>query len=315
MANVGERAQVLLMAALGMAILFVTLALILNTSIYTENLATRGSDVAGGGDVARFVDASRDGISGAVTYANYHNHTSDGNEHGPLHQNLSASVSGWHNATARQFALRGQSVSATFVGTENGTRIEQESDQNFTDDDGNVTWTVAEGVNGTRAFRIHVSRNDSIFKFGQAGAFNVTADNGSTTWTMNVTDTDSGVQVSVENGNGGQFNCTVAPPPLWIDVTGGTVAGDDCRGLAFAEDVGPPYNLTYNNGDNIDGNYTMVVTNTSIAENQRPHLHDEGEGEPFAAPAVYATNVSLTYHSPRLYYNGTIRVAPGEHGG
>lgn len=304
------------MAALSMAILFVMLVLILNTSIYTENLATRGSQIAGGGEAVRYLDAARNGVGGAMDYVNHHNHTSDANPHGALEQNLSAAVSAWNNASGRQFAHRGQQVVISLGGIEGGTRIESAAGDPFTNVSGNADWTLAEDVGGTREFVINVTDVGTLEPFGSGDGFSVNVSDGTGDhWTMNVTEDGGDVVVSVTNGSGGQFNCSAAPDPLWIDVTAGTVDGERCDGLLFHEGIGTPYDLSFDNGDNVTGTYSLVVDNESVPTGPGQHLDDEGNGDPFAAPALYAADVTVTYHSPRLLYNATIRVAPGERGG
>ena len=305
-----DRAQLMLVTALTLAILFVTLALIVNTAIYTENLATRSSDIGGGTEAVRYQEATHSGVGGLIEYANYHANTS----YDALQTEIVAGVDAFDNRTGRQFAPSDRAVETTLTGTVNGTRVEQTDDaRNFSDVDGTVDWTVVEDVDQTRSFRINVTSTALLVEFGFANVFTVVVDRGGTTWRMNVTESTLGgeVVVGVRNGAGDSFVCPAVPPPVVVDVTAGTVGGTPCDGLSFGEGVGPAYNISYQSGDNIEGTYSMVVDNDTLATSPGPHLGSP-TSQPFATYAIYSANLTVTYQTPRLYYDTTVRVAPGE---
>ena len=312
MADVGgDRGQLLLVTAISLAVLFVTLALVMNTVIYTENLATRSSKVAGGSEAVGYRSAVEAGIGGLITHVNYHNNTS----HADLQSNLTTGVEDWTNATGKLYAQSGTVVNASLLSTENGTRIEQDgADRDFTNaSESKNDWTLASNVNDTREFRINVTDDDHLEDFGDGDGFGVVVDDGSNTWRVNVTD-NGGTKVGIENGTGDEFVCSVASDEPWINVTAGTVAGEECDGLDFAEGLTVPYSISFENGDNINGTYTLVVTNESLASNPGIHSHvnDDGSGSPYVTPATYSARIELVYQSPRLFFNTSVRVAPGE---
>jgi len=70
-----DRAQLILITGLTLAVILVAVVLILNTVIYTENLATRGVD-AGGGEAIDF----RDGAVEDVTEIMYREHGSNSSD-------------------------------------------------------------------------------------------------------------------------------------------------------------------------------------------------------------------------------------------
>jgi hypothetical protein len=55
----------------------------------------------------------------------------------------------------------------------------------------------------------------------------------------------------------------------------------------------------------------MVVDDDSLATSPGPHLASP-PSQPFATYAIYSANLTVTYETPRLFYNTTVRVAPGE---
>lgn len=311
MADVGrstDRGQLLLLAALGMAILFVALALVLNTVIYTENLATRGSEIAGGGESLRYLDTARTGLGHSIEYVNDNNATS----HDALVGNLSATVPVWANASRRQLFHRSRSVNVSLVGTTNGTHIDQDAERNFTNESGTANWTLASDVTGTREYAIEVNSTTELESFPASSAFNVTVDDGSTQWRLNVTENGSSIVVGVRDGNGNEATCSAPSAPVWINVTAGTVDGEECDGLTFREGVSTPYEISYFNGHNVTGTYSVIVDNESVATSPGPHLLDDGAGNPHATPAIYSGRISVVYHAPRLFYDAEARAAPGE---
>lgn len=171
-----DRGQLILVTALSLAILFVTLALILNTAIYTENLATRSGDIGGATDAVRYHDAARDAVGGIIDYANAYNHTSNST----LQSNLSAGVDDFRNNSARLFVSGDRGVETTLDTTENGTRIAQsDPSRNFTNTSGTANdWTIATNIDKTRAVTINITDETELASFGTAGVFNLTVNDG-----------------------------------------------------------------------------------------------------------------------------------------
>lgn len=310
-----SRGQLILVTALGLAILFVSLALIVNTAIYTENLATRGSDIGGGTEAVRYQDAVRSGVGGLIEFANYHENTSNDT----LQTELVAGVDAIDNRTGLQFAMSNRAVDTSLNTTVNGTRIAQtDGSRNFSNVSGSANWTVVQDVEHTRAYTVNVTSSSLLINLGDSNPYRIVVDNGSSTWRLNITQTTSGsdVVVGVRDGNGNHFECPAGAPPVVIDLTAGTVGDVECEGLKFGEGIGSPYDIAYENADNIEGKYSMVVDNATLADDVEMdaniHLADDGPDQPFATHAIYSANVTATYQTPRLSYNVTVRVAPGE---
>jgi len=75
----------------------------------------------------------------------------------------------------------------------------------------------------------------------------------------------------------------------------------------FAHGVGDEYNITYESGDQIKGNYSMVVRDSTPA-----NTLDTAPASPFSTTAVYNATVRYRYDTSNLRYEAKIRVAPGE---
>ncbi len=97
-------------------------------------------------------------------------------------------------------------------------------------------------------------------------------------------------------------------------MTGGTVQGEPCLALQggsfdgrFAHGVGDEYNISYESGDQIRGNYSMVVR-----DSKRAYTLDTAPASPFSTTAIYDVTVRYRYDTSNLRYEAKIRVAPGE---
>ena len=146
-----SRGQIILVAALGIAVTLVALALITNTAIYTENLATR--ETVDAQDATAYENAVEDSASGLLALANRYNAT----DHEDIHDQFTADVVNVTNATAIESARHGHLVRTAVVDTTNGSRIAQDPSSEFTDEDGTENWTLATDVEQTRRFELNIS--------------------------------------------------------------------------------------------------------------------------------------------------------------
>ncbi|MFB6300274.1 MAG: hypothetical protein ABEH65_08450 [Halobacteriales archaeon] len=296
-----DRGQLILVGGLALAVTFVALALVLNTAIYTENLATRGSDLAGGAAAIKFTDAAAEGIGGALEPINHHHNES----HETLASNVTATVSDWSDIAGRHTAFGGRSTNVSVAAITNGTRIEQTNgSRTFTNASTDKTdWTLVEDVEHTRRFRMNVS--DDELEASGPDAFNVTVTNGGETWRFNVTND----AVFVDNGT--VTECPTTGSSTWINATAGRVNGTECSAMSFAEGVSTPYRIEFENGDNATGTYTLIVDNSSLAESPT-NDYDTNGGSPFAEHAIYSTTIRVTVVTDQLRYASNRTVAPGE---
>ena len=311
-----DRAQLILITGLMLAVTLVAVVLLLNTVIYTENLATRGAD-AGGAEAIEFRDGAVDDLAGILHRE---------------HRNGSANVTESFGASAETYGrtvgdLRARdgviaAVRPNLSTVEEGYFIAQnETDdglRNMTAPGSNdADWTVAGNATRTRNYRLTVdpaSLSDST-----SGAFTVVADGrpGGTneTWSATLTrETDGDLTVTVETANGTTVETFASPPDEnhTVDFTAGTVNGEPFDALVWAEwaqtdgDPYEPYDVRYENGDRARGTYHLVVDDRDDGANpDRP-------SRPYVDEAIYSVEVELLHRTPELTYRDVIRLAPGE---
>jgi len=318
--NGDERGQIILIAALALAVTFIGLALVVNSAIYTQNLASRG-EIAGSNDALEMRAMVETNVGQGVTAANRYNHSNQTT----LETGVRESIRTVSTQTERQRVTSGTLVNVTLVGAPtNGTRIAQNDTSTFISNASNSTWTVRErvtrpgdGTNATRQFVI----NATELPENSTNAFIVVANGtgGNPKWTMEIwgaVGPSGRVNVSVNAPSGGTQKCAVPieKPYAHIDVTSGTVQGDPCLALQggsfdgrFAHGVGDEYNISYESGDQIEGNYSMVVRDSTPA-----NTLDTAPASPFSTTAIYNATVQYSYATSNLRYEAKIRVAPGE---
>jgi hypothetical protein len=316
----GDRGQMILVAAFGIAVMLVALALILNTAIYTENLATRGSDISGGHDAIQYRDTTQRMLDETVRYVNYNNNSS----YGELQSNVRFAVWNYSNTSGRQQATDAIVTRTTVKSRTDGTRIFNRSG-NFSDDSGNGNWTLVENENaeGVRNFSMEADRGS----LGEVGPPPVKTD---PVFYVNLSDDtdDEYYRVYIYNETpADELNVTVQGQTdagwtfergctrVWndetatVDVTGATVEGEHCEPLTHVANVtSDGFSVAFNNTmdggtPNIEGNYSMVVDSD---------VGDTEAAAPSRSEAIYSVTVHLVYESKRLYFETDIRAAPGE---
>ncbi|WP_436932269.1 DUF7261 family protein [Halosimplex halobium] len=288
-----DRAQLILVGAFALAVIFVALALVMNAAIYTENLATR-SESAGTADAHAFERATTTAAEKAFRYAHEVN-ASDPSDHAALERNVTQAMHAYHNVTRTQQATGGQLVDVTVASTPAGANI-TETNTVFESPGGAPDWTVASDVTGTRSFRLDVED----WNGGPDDELWVVAGDAND-WYLNVSYDGSEWEVGVNESETYTACTTTGASDVEIDFSEGTVGGDECAALNLG-DLGGSYDLKIRNGSVADGDYTVIVdgdpgTGLTTAE------YDE---------VLYAMTVDLTYRTPELQYRTTIRVAPGE---
>ncbi|PSQ53273.1 hypothetical protein BRD20_03585 [Halobacteriales archaeon SW_8_65_20] len=326
MAVVTDRGQQLLIGGLVLALFLTALVIVLNGALYTDDLQTRGA--AGQtlavddyeGELSRELGRTLDAINDRRK-----------SEFSTVNQSVVDATSVTSELFTRQYAS-GQAAYATTeaVTTEEGKIIKQDATQDATDDlmtdkSNESDWKLATRVEDTavRQFEIQTADIAALASVkdensSDAGSISdtfyveLTGNNGNT-WEVHI----------FKSAPSGQFTvATIAPDDdtvtvdirarsntgLSIDVTTGEVNGRQV--FPFAPDLSQPYNITFQNGDQISGSYELTLATSPDV--QESNLYSAGSDEPYVSPAVYAVNVTMTYDTSELSRRTTVRVAPDE---
>jgi hypothetical protein len=293
----GDRAQVLLVAALALGVTFVALALIVNSAIYTENLASRG-DTTGGETVIQYRSDLARGVGEVLGHENR-----DGTSHSGIETAIDTAVSDIDEVLTRNNVLLGATSDATVSGSVEGALINQtDPSRPYTDAGDNDDWVVARNIDRTRAFRFNVSRGLLT------SDFTVTVTDGSDDWELTFEDPGSGIEVEVDDGGTTATCGPVAESYVVVDVTGGTVGGEECDALSFGDAPASGYDIVFSHGDDAGGTYSLVVDNGTLATSPPSAFGMQ----PAVSHALYSVDVSYDFQTADTRVNSTIRVAPGE---
>ena len=290
-----DRAQLILITGFIIAAVLVALAVVMNAAIYTENLATR-SESSGATDAATYQRSVEQGAREAFDYAH---DVSGASDYPGLEDSVEAALADFDAITMRQQVKYGHIANVTVYETTRGTRTSKSGD--FTDSDGDDDWVVATSVDEFRDFRMELDRSELATE--PDDEFRVVVDfAGGGRWYMNATDSASGAVIGV-NASGTYETCTTNAPVFTVDVTAGTVDGEDCPPLDVTDvvDSGTDFTMRFENASRAVGDYSLVVE------------QDAGSmTAPNEEKVLYKTVLELVFRTGELDYRSRVEVAPGD---
>lgn len=307
-----DRGQLFLVAALALAVIFVTLAVLLNTAIYTGNIATRDPG-PGTGEVVEYQQAAVSMADQTLADVNRGNNSS----YTELESTFRDAVTVWSNTRNVHASATLADAHLSTVATLRGTKIEQDTNRTFTSNNSS-TWHVAND-SAVRAFSMTVNQSsladDGLFQ--NESEFAVEFEGGGTALTLYVYDNGTltnDVTVSLyDDANNEIGSCSVAAGSddrVEVDLSAATLAGQDCAALAALDDRLPShYNTSFMAGGNAKGTYVLVV-DRPVGELETGA--DDAAGGPYVTPALYSAELQVTYRNSVTYYRTELRVAPGE---
>jgi hypothetical protein len=310
MADLRERGQIMLVAGFVLAAAFIALALIMNSVIYTENLATRDAE-ARGAEALAYKSDTVDGAERLIEFEN-RNITVGEETFANIEENYTRSLRSMSNGSATIQSIDGERTQIELISTTEGTRFGQRNaSRNFTDVNGLEVWEVANDIHGTRAFRINITNSDVLLDDTETGIpFTVEVIGSSDTWSVEVRNVSGSPETELETSTNGVtgVTCTLGEPDPEIDVIKGTVSGEQCPGYEFGESVSKPYRIEYVAAQNITGNFSLVANTTSFTGVN----YDAETDSPFNASAIYSAKVHVTHESTDIVYETDARARPGE---
>jgi hypothetical protein len=301
-----------LLTAFALGAIFLGLALIANSAIFTENLATRNENVEST-DALEYRYSVTQATGEIVAFANEYNHTS----HDEITANVEQGIRDMSAYTGIQQVERGAAVSLALAETTNGSRIFQDDGSNFTDNRSAENWTLADGIENTRAFALEITN--------VTGTFSVVAndtDSPVDEWRLDISSDELTVtQPDVP----GSEQCSYDTPGT-VAITDAMVNDSPCPALVdtesgdpmhFAAGIDGEYAIEFEGGDTVKGNYSLVIEDGSdgtVGGLADKHYGDTtGPGEsPYVVPAMYSVTLDVAYDTSRLSYRTDVTVARGE---
>jgi hypothetical protein len=325
-----NRGQLLLIGAFIIAVSFVVLALIVNSAIFTENLATR-DEVAGSGDALEYRQEVTQSGGDVLTEINQNNSIDTADQQDKLKNNLGhIDIQGGLQQSAQGRIVEVENDSVVI---ETGIKVAQDTEKPFSnttatsDFPATVTdWVVVENVTTTRNLRMNITDLNSLSSPSGASPFELEIENSSASWNMSIiyNDTADLVNITVESPNHGSPEvCTrTATDYIKIDVTRAMVGREPCHALSQTTDgtemwfgLEDEYDIKFNNYDNIEGTYSFII---DVGDFNEDNFGDGGSNpdnsdhDPYYRDAIYNATVPFKYHTADVGYETEIEIAPGE---
>lgn len=313
-----DRGQLFLVGALALSVILVTLAVLLNTAIYTGNVATRDPGT-GSADVIEYRAAANEMAGSTLTGVNYLNNES----YSVLESNFNESVGNWSVTATRHSVVKGTDAHTSARSTTRGTRIVQHGDRNFSNADGDPNWVLATDVQ-VRNFTLTVdqstlgqlSEENTPDDFDSEFTVSIT-DSAGDVWEVHVYDDDDGTDelkvAVVDPANAIETCSTTTTDTATIDLPNATLAGGHCDALDFWSSTSPKFDVAYANGDTAHGSYSLVVDKDTTDLDTTDFNADDVGASPYYTPALYSAEINVTYRSPTVDYSTQFGVAPGEY--
>ena len=302
-----ERAQLLLITALALAVILVTVALLLNAAIFTENVATRDTTADG----PEAIELRGEVVQGISELIETENHEGSGSLTA-VEEDIDAMAPMVDRERAREGTVGTLSHDPNDI--ESGTLLrynETDGDARALSEAGSNNWTLVDDLGSARAFTVGIEPStlngttaaSSDDSFGIR--FNSSSEDDVTLHIYDDDDADDQLAITrVEDGDIEQ-RCRIDydDSPVEIDITGDRLSTDesvvDCyRGLWPDND---PDTIEFINIDEEEGATSVIV--------------DEGTGwtaEVTDTDAVYSATVDISYQTTDLSFETTARIAPGE---
>lgn len=315
MADVGyggnrSRGQLIIVTGLLVAVSLVAITLLLNTAIYSENLASRGSDI-GGNDALEFKSVTEETIGELIDKENSREHTS----YTDVTDNVSASVAEFNETITHRHALKGRSADVSNVSLDQGAFLRQSNaSRNMTNASWNTDWSLVKGVSDARSFAVTISDGLNDTDTPEDESFTVIVnDSSDNEWIVYFYNDSNTPTLAVKNesvGSPTELDCGF-DINVTVDLTRGEVGGEPCGGLVFGEDVSSSsYDIRFEEGHEAKGTYELTVNESGSVVSQ--NFNGAGGDSPRNLNAVYSVRYDIAFENPYLRYESSVRVARGE---
>lgn len=313
-----DRAQLVLVGAIAIGLVLIAMTTVLNSAVFTENVA-RGSadDVAG--DVEEFDrGAIRDVRSVALRVNHdYEYQTAPGHSgQANLTGHVKANVSSYSDLLAESYADTGSVyVNVTPHGVGMGTRIIQNEDDDFRDDPGlgvgNSVWAPVSDPFQIGWFVMNVD----VKNVSTTNQFTLElTDSASNVLTISLRQTSDGdldVRSDINGGSVSDVTCDSVNGRVLLDIEDGTSYTGDCT-FNSTEQLTPPYTqLEFVDGEHGHGKYDLVANRSDTSSfDAQPCVSGR---EPCRSVAVWSVTFTTHYRTQSIGYsrNHTVEVYDG----
>lgn len=294
-----DRAQVLLVGAVVVALAVLALVVVLNSTVVTET--SGDASAVGAVDAATefTYEVRRNAKSIAVRTSLGENYT----DADAVRADLAAAMGNYSDLLAASVAAEhGAHASVRLAGVpENGSRVRQLDDRTFVDGGGAGSWDVVDGTTELGWFVLNlnatlVSETSPLVATasnGSATARYAVRRNGST-GSLRVTATVDGATVT--------RTCSPSGGRVALDLVSGRSATGGCTVPGLDGVEGPLTGVGFENGTQAKGVYELVVENATATTVGTC----AGGAPPCRGPVPWSTTLDVTYRDGSLSYEHTL---------
>lgn len=333
-----DRGQLLLITALLLAVVFVALAILVNSGIYAENLATRktGSE---SGEVAQNQDVLGEDLQDLIGESN---EAVTEDNYTAVKDGYDDDLETWATSQERRFGSTGRFVQYERQTEIEGTLIRQtDIDRNYTAGGsiaGQVNWSLVNETTAAGQFEFLVQRpslldaTDEVLDDVLGESFHLLVETTSgDRWRIYffrglspatgylLVEEPGGFSLdlsqTLDDLDDGNF-CASTDGDISVDVVDGTFGGEDCPQLDFYADqvTGTSHNISYRNTKTdasllglslsdpearVNGTYTLTVRKHA---DRTPYYAPTTGDDPHAKAIIYEASVSVEYRSSDMVY-------------
>lgn len=304
-----DRAQLILVGAIAIGIVLIALTTVLNSAVFTENVAG-GSAVEVTGDVTEFERESIRNVRSLIVRVN-HNGIYEDSESDALRGDARENVTSYSRIIGETYADTGSVyVNVSYAGnTELGYRVVQREDANFSKNNGIQTWTPIDGPSRLGWFVVNLD----VENVSQTTPMFVTLTN-TTGDAMNVSfqrtaSNRIAVNSTIEGNHRSNVTCEPTNGRVLLDVVEGTSYTGDCEFNTTAYLEGPYSSMEFDNGDSARGKYDIVVNGTSSST--IPNACGAGASpiRPCEGVAIWTIGITTHYETGAISYEKTRNVS------
>lgn len=283
-----DRGQLILVTGFAIAVVLLALVLLLNTAIYTENIATRST----ADDTREAVEIHATVESTAASYIERKNEAIAEDNSAHSRADAESDFVSLRDPHEERSLRQGQLLSIEYLSQTNGTKVTSVDEGQLTASTDPVE--IVNATSETRSFQLRLT--------------DLPSESEQTRVLIEDTETVSISEINLYQNGAGEFVvesdgevCTTSASEPVLDISAGVFSGEECTVQWPA--VGT-HSISIVNGSATTGELSLVTHESGDTNTTDDRIS--------TSDAIYSINTSVTYVTDQLEYATEIRVAPGE---
>lgn len=305
-----ERAQLILVGSLAIAFVVIGLVVVINTVLFTENVATSESIERSGSAENFDYQARRDTRSLILRI----NHGEVNVTRSDLRTAIQRNVTNFSRIMSESYADRsGAWVNVTYNPSKTswGERIVSERDGTFVSPNGDADWAVVDDTTDAEIGRFIVNMNVSQTSDADQFAINVSNATGYVNLSMSTVGPSPNANLTVNPETSTPSQGVVDPSAETCEPSNGRVLLDLKSGDAFTgsctfngtAELEPPFNVTVTDGTAAYGKFGLVLNETNVDYSGGSYAMCKSSSDDVCvAPIAWSANVTFQYQTRTINY-------------